>query len=523
MRQCGLFAIIAIASISVGNNSALAQCADTAASDVVCTEQGPVRGTREGETFAYKGIPYAAPPTGERRWHPPEPAQTWEGIHDASEFGPPCPQLAGDRVVGDENCLFLNIWTPLVRSEALLPVMVYLTGGGNRAQSGAGGASVDFNGSKLVPNDVVLVTFNIRLGALGFLTHPSLDRESSDGVSGNYGNRDQIAMLTWLRNNIADFGGDPDNIFLFGTSAGGANICALMSSPLAQGLFHAAAMQSSVPTGCEIHTLADAQERTGYRLASAIGCDEETDVAQCLRSKSPEELLLALDTTAQLSPRVYGPVMDGMVFPDQPRTRIEAGLAARIPVIIGNTAEETWYWLDRIEVVEDEASYAAALRRLFGEDHQEDVLAQYPAARYSSAREAWLRATTDAFFTCQTRRVARALAADSGTPVYRYIFDHTLSSLPDSGASHSQEHALFFQFKAGEGPEDERVSAQLVSYWVNMAKYRDPNGTTTAKWEPISADSDRYLRISVVSSMEESVADENCDFWDRTPLPWPHM
>jgi len=330
-------------------------------------------------------------------------------------------------------------------------------------------------------------------------------------------------MLTWLHNNIDGFGGDPDNIFLFGTSAGGGNICALMSSPLAQGLFHAAAMQSSVPTGCEIQTRADAQARTGKRFASAIGCVREDDVAQCLRSKSPEEVVRALATPNALSLRVYGPVMDGIVFPDQPRNRIEAGLAAEIPVIIGNTANETWFWLDLIEVVEDEATYAAAIRRLFGEYDQEKILTQYPAARYSSAREAWLRATTDAFFTCQSRRVARALADNSDAPVYRYLYDHTLPSRPDDGPAHSSEHVLFFQPKAAESPDDQRVSAQLVSYWANMAKYHDPNGTGPISWEPFDADSNRYLRISAISAMEESAADVNCDFWDATPLPWPHM
>jgi para-nitrobenzyl esterase len=199
-----------------------------------------------------------------------------------------CPQVIANDVAGDEDCLTLNVWTPRERPRTPLPVMVYLTGGGNHSQSGQGSANVNFSGSQLVPKGVVFVTANIRLGVFGFLAHPALDLERQEHVSGNYGNQDHIAMLRWLKVNIGAFGGDPTHIFLFGTSAGGANICGLMTSPLARTLFHGAAMESSVPTGCEFQTLAQAESRTGARLVKAVRCDTARELKGSIRALGGE-------------------------------------------------------------------------------------------------------------------------------------------------------------------------------------------------------------------------------------------
>lgn len=203
--------------------------------DIACTAQGVIRGVIEGETLTFKGIPYAKPPVGTLRWRPTEPPMRWEGIRDGSRFGAMCPQIVNKQVVGEEDCLTLNIWRPRATRTEQLPVMVWLTGGGNHGLSGQGTAGfggLNYSGEKLAREDVVFVSFNNRLGALGFLAHPALDAERREKVSGNYGNLDQIAMLRWLRSNIAAFGGDPGRIFLFGTSAGGGSICALMTSSL---------------------------------------------------------------------------------------------------------------------------------------------------------------------------------------------------------------------------------------------------------------------------------------------------
>src|SRR5258708_39770722 len=253
----------------------------TTGAEIVCIEQGPVRGVIEGRTLAFEGIPYAQAPIGPLRWKPPQPAGTWESVRDGSRYGAICPQFVGREIKGEEDCLYVNVWRPREKPDRPLPVMVWLTGGGNHSFSGQGSSAfggVVYNGEQLVPEGVVFVSYNLRLGVLGFLAHPALDAERLEKISGNYGSLDQIAMLQWVQRNIGSFGGDPNRVFLFGTSAGGGNICALMTAPLAQGLFHGAAMQSSVPTGCELQTLADVEQRTGTRVAAATGCADATDV-----------------------------------------------------------------------------------------------------------------------------------------------------------------------------------------------------------------------------------------------------
>ena len=210
----------------------------TTTPDIVCTEQGAIRGSIEGQTLAFKGIPYAHPPVGTLRWKPPVPATPWEGVRDGSQYAAMCPQLLAQEVKGEEDCLYVNVWRPRERPERPLPVMVWLTGGGNHSLSGQGASGfggVVYNGQQLVPEGILFVSYNLRLGALGFLAHPALDAERPEKVSGNYGSLDQIAMLQWVHRNIAAFGGDPSRVFLFGTSAGGGNI---WRSIAAEGLYH---------------------------------------------------------------------------------------------------------------------------------------------------------------------------------------------------------------------------------------------------------------------------------------------
>ncbi len=276
--------------------------------------------------------------------------------------------------------------------------MVWVTGGGNHSLSGKGSAGfggVSYDGETLVDRGVVYVSYNLRLGVLGFLAHPALDAERPERVSGNYGSLDQIAMLRWLKRNVAAFGGDPNRIFLFGTSAGGGNICALMTSPLARGLFHGAAMQSSVPVGCEIQTLADAEKGTGTtRVVKAVGCDSASDVAACLRGKGLAELVGAVPGTFGVLPRVYGPNADGHVFPDQPLKLIAARKHHAMPVIIGTTSEETIQWANSAGPVTDLASYTAAIEKAFGAASRDAILAQYPVNAYPNPSRAFVTLTT---------------------------------------------------------------------------------------------------------------------------------
>lgn len=502
------------------------------AADVVCTDLGAMRGTVSEGVRAFKGIPYAKPPVGELRFRPPQPAAAWQGILNADGFGPVCPQLQGSKVVGNEDCLRVNVWTPVERrSDKLLPVMIWLHGGGNAGLSGAGTASyggVVYDGSLMVERgDVVFVTYNLRLGVLGFLAHPSLDAERAEKVSGNYGNLDQIAMLQWVRRNISHFGGDPDRVFLFGTSAGGGNICALMTSPLAQNLFHGLAMQSSVPTACEMPTLRDVQQRTGARVVTAVGCNDAPDVAACLRGKSIDAIVGAVPGGTNIFPRVYGPNVDGHVFPDQPAKLIKAGRYKPMPVIIGNTADETGTFLNVMDPVNDAAAYTGAVTKLFGESMRDAVLARYPAAKFASPRAALEAATTDAYFTCPTRRVARTLTA-ARSSVYTYYYTHLFENDPQErarGASHTAEHPFFFAWSGKYKPSDNERKLQdtLVRYWTTMATTGNPNGGGNPPWPRYEANTDEHIELAVNTRAGRELRKSECDFWDTVTLPWPHL
>ncbi len=517
------------ASASAGRGHDKHRCASRA-SDTVCTTQGAVKGVAENGTLAFKGIPYAQAPVGALRWRPPAAPVAWRGVRDGSQFGAICPQLSGTEVVGQEDCLTLNVWKPATPSARALPVMVFFTGGGNHAFSGQGSpgfGGVQYNGHRLAPEGVVYVSFNYRLGALGFLAHPALSAERRQGVSGNYGSLDQIAMLAWLKKNISAFGGDPKRVMVFGTSAGGGNICALMTAPSARGLFQRAAMQASVPTGCELPTLDVAQSGTGARVAQALGCDGGDGTATCLRGKSTADVVRALPGTFGVLPRLYGPNVDGQVFPRQPRAMIERGAYNKVPLIIGNSTEETMQFVNAVGPVTDAASYASAIGQVFGTDQTARILAAYPPAAYATPREALVQLTTDALFTCQSRRVARLLSRAQREPVYRYLFDHVLANDPAQlalGAVHTIEHAFLFAWEGSYVPtaDDLSVQARMVSNWTGLARTGQLPAWGDGAW-PAQRRGDPFLRIAPTATIEAGDAGAQCDLWDAVPLPQPHL
>lgn len=520
------------AAVLFGLAAALAGCAGPQSAgcaatgpDVACTADGALRGAPENGTLAFKGIPYAAAPVGALRWRPPQPPQPWQGVRDATRFGAVCPQLDGQQLIGEEDCLTVNVWVPHPRPAGALPVMVFLPGGGNHAFSGQGApvfGGVHYNGQLLAPRGVVYVSFNNRLGALGFLAHPSLDAERAERVSGNYGSLDQIAMLQWIQRNIAAFGGDPRKVMLFGTSAGGGSICALLAAPAARGLFHAAAMESSVPTGCELQTLKEAEQGTGQRVAQLLGCTG-ADAAACLRGKSAAEVVKALPGGFGLFARLYGPAMDGVVFPEQPIAAIEAGRHAHMPVIIGNSTDETMLWATSAGPLPDAAGLDAALARLFGASAVPRIRAMYPLADFPSPRDAMVRISTDAFFTCQSLRVARALAQHQSQPVYRYLFAHALlndAELRGQRAVHTIEHVFFFPWQGSYRPtaDDLAVQQLMAGEWIGFAR----TGTAAAPWRPVG-DDDAYLLVAPQARMHAGGQEAKCAFWSSVRLPSPHL
>ncbi len=531
MNSLPLFVRRLGAALVFGLAALLAGCATpggppcAAGPDVACTSEGAVRGVAENGTLAFKGIPYAAAPVGPLRWRPPQAPQPWQGVRDATRFGAVCPQLEGQQAIGEEDCLTVNVWVPQPRPAGPLPVMVFLPGGGNHAFSGQGApvfGGVGYNGQQLVPRGVVFVSFNNRLGALGFLAHPALGAERAERVSGNYGSLDQVALLRWVRRNIAAFGGDARKVTLFGTSAGGGSICALMAAPAARGLFHAAAMESGVPTGCELQTLQEAQDGSGQRVAQALGCTG-ADAAACLRGKSTADVVKALPGGFGLFSRLYGPNMDGVVFPEQPIAAIEAGRHSHMPVIVGNSGDETMLWATSAGPVNDAAGLDAALAKLFGAQAAPRIRAMYPLADFPTPRDAMVRISTDAFFTCQSLRVARALAQHQRAPVYRYLFAHTLQNdaeLRGQRAVHTIEHVFFFPWQGSYKPtaDDLAVQQLMVGRWSGFAR----TGAADAPWRPVGAD-DSYLLIAPEAAMRAGGSEAKCAFWSSVRLPSPHL
>jgi para-nitrobenzyl esterase len=534
LAACVIFLFAAGAT----SRPALAAAADCAAgADIVCTETGAVRGAPDGDTLGFKGIPYARAPVGDLRWRAPQPALPWRGVRDGADYGAMCPQWLRGKVQGSEDCLFVNVWRPKTKPATLLPVMIWLHGGGNYSYSGAGSpegfGGVVYNGRQMVPQGVVFVSYNLRLGALGFLAHPALDAENPANISGNYGSEDQIAMLQWVHRNIARFGGDPEHVFLYGTSAGGGNICALLTSPMTKGLIHAVAMQSSVPSGCEIPTLADVERGTGQTLVGLLGCDGKengADIAACMRAKTPQQLVEAIPGRFTVFPRTYGPNVDGHVFVDEPLALIRRRAYPAMPVMIGNTFEETMHFIDAAGPVTDLASLTGAVGKVFRQVDVERILGQYPLAEYPTPRAAFVKLTTDAEFTCQSRRVARTFAGVQDEPVFRYRFRYALqndAAQTALGAIHTVEHPFLFSWQGSYRPTSTELALQrhMVSYWSRMGKTGDPNGGDDPAWPAVTAKNDAYLEIGPggTAAAATGPADAHCDFWDTVQLPWPHM
>ncbi len=476
----------------------------------------------DGAVRVFRGLPYAAPPVGNLRWRPPQPPGCYVGEFDATAFGPECPQLEaspdGPRPLGEEDCLYLNVWGPL-GERALVPVLVFIHGGGNVQGSATVrfGTELLYDGRALASEQrVVIITLNYRLGALGWLTHPALDREDARPDSGNYGLLDQIRALEWIRDNVAAFGGDPERVMVFGESAGAVNTCALVASPQAAGLFSSALMQSG---GCQVATREQVRAASD-ELVAATDCAGATDIAACLRSRSPERLLEDYPPTISVAGPSgdLRPHVDGALLQDQPRRVIESGRHNHVPFVIGANADETSRDVPQLD--SDEA-YEELVRSTYG-PLAAGILARYPVADFPSPRAAYVAVTTDSRFVCTSRRDARSAASGQTAPVHRYFFTQGLEASPalsPLGAWHGLE--LFFVFQrlrvGGYQPTEEEIElAQTMGgYWSRLAETGNPAMLPGAPWPIYDAESDRTLVMEGASiGVVEGIRTARCDFWD---------
>ena len=482
----------------------------------------------------FKGIPYAAPPVGELRWRPPAPISPREGIQLATEFGSACiqrpedvpdwyryiaetfgqdPALVPELEPTSEDCLYLNVWTANLGGEELWPVMVWIHGGANT--SGSPSERV-YDGANLTRKGVVSVSINYRLNVFGFLAHPALTAESEHSSSGNYALLDQIAALEWIRRNIAEFGGDPRRVAIFGESAGATNVAYLMTSPLARGLFHRAIMQSGGYAVSEFRSL-DEVEAIGEGLAATFGLDETVDVATALRKLSTEEIYRS--TLESDMGELNVPNVDGWVLEEAPGHAFEAGRQAPVPVLIGFNADE-WTTLGHYGPDVTLESLHDALRSEYG-DLANRAIELYPASTDEEAAAMVDLSQTDLWFACPSRFIAARMGRAS-SKAYLYLFSRTLPTPGGDGlgAFHGAETAYVMDNLALEtwvprDAYDQRLADVMSDYWVRFAGTGDPNGGGDPVWPIYSSDSEAYLELGSSIRTGTGIRPEACELFDE--------
>ncbi len=498
------------------------------------TTEGPATGRRADGALSWLGLPFAAPPVDALRFAPPAPPACRDALFVAQTFAPKCVQVSREcatgtggadcAVEGQEDCLYLNVWRPegAAGDARPRPVLFFIHGGGNAigstSEETAPGA-VTYDGAALATlTDALVVTAAYRLGPFGFAAHRDLSLPENGGQSGNYGILDQIAALQWVHDNAAALEADAGRVMIFGESAGAVNVCMLLASPLAAGLFGAALMESG---GCPAYLPAPVEGTTSQAIA-AVGCADapEGEVA-CLRAKPAADILRALPPEVVVAGRgatFYQPHVDGHVLPEAPLEAFAGGRANAVPTLIGSNADETAASLPPIP---NDAAYEAAVTALVG-PLAPAVLEQYPVSRFESPWEAMMRVTTDAKFVCPTRGALRALAAAPNPPtLFRYFYTHRLDNLPrrQPYAQHGIELLFVFQhlMVAGYRPsaDETALAAFMGSAWGALAATGDPTPPGGPTWPPFTADGDEHMVLEGGTiAPGAGVRTEDCDFWD---------
>ncbi|MDD1727509.1 MAG: carboxylesterase family protein [Methanospirillum sp.] len=470
---------------------------------VVKTDAGSISGIQENGLRVYLGIPFAAPPTGDLRWKPPAPVKPWNGVKETKAYCLACPQpIAADPSLNmSEDCLYLNVWTPAKSADEKLPVMVFLYGG---AFGKIAGSMPLYNGTALAEKGVVVVIPNYRVGALGFLAHPDLDRESAYNSSGNYGLLDQIAALQWVQRNIEAFGGDPSKVTIFGQSAGGESILIHLASPMSKRLFEQAIVESATlwANGAEIDAIyskADA-EQLGETFAKSLGYSGPDAITQ-MRRLNYQNITNATpwpNSSFQIvNSKHFEPTIDGWLIPDAPDNVFRLHNETPLPLMIGQNADDgTTLAADANMTVPEYITY---IRNRFGKD-ADSVLANYPANSTQEVQYRLEQIMTRYDFADAAKFVAGSMSdLDRNTYLYRYSY--VLPGQP-YGAFHGSETILLFKVPIPPNPENTLVSDNLIDLWIRFAKTGDPIGGMDVTWPQYTQTDDRYLDINNIPTVK---------------------
>jgi len=501
-------------------------------SEPVDTEYGTIVGMDDDDTgtCAWLGIPYAAPPVGYLRWKAPQPVPEWDGVRKADSLGDRCVQAggimsgSGPQGVGmSEDCLNLNIWKPA--KSGVFPVMFWIHGGGYYT---GGGNYPAYWGDRLAEaGDVIVVTINYRLDIFGFMAHPKLREEDPNNSTGSYGTMDQAYALRWVKENIENFGGDPDNITVFGQSAGGASVCSMIATPLARGNFNKAIMHSGL---CELSRDLDFAYQVTEDAVKKLDCDYND--LDCLRGL-PAEKIIKKASSSMMDGFVYGPAHDGYVLTDTPLAMIEAGNYNRVDFMAGTVMDEFakalklkpkyYYTCPR--------SYEKRLQKSFDMtgDEAEELAELYPLDDFKGRPvEAMGRMFgADATMQCPTHRGLLAIADDGNKSwFYRFEYD-SMKKGKYVGSFHTAEVPFVFDaFDRDPGPmfykgmdldKEEELSRIMQEYWTNFAKTGDPNGEGLPEWESFDP-ADQYIQIldtGKIATEPVGIVEERCQFWDE--------
>lgn len=500
------------------------------------TELGTISGINEGKVNVFKGIPYASAPVGEYRWRPPQPVTPWQGILKANAYGANCAQAPWPRSSegiaegSSEDCLFLNLWVPAsAKMESKLPVMVWIHGGGFVGGSGAGGAT---EGTTFAENGVILMTFNYRLGRLGHFAFPALSEEFPEEPKGSYAYMDQIAALEWVQDHIGNFGGDPNNVTIFGESAGGVSVQSLLTIPRAYPLFHKAIVQSGggrdgVLTGrpidkenANLHYPVSA-ETIGVNFAKKHGVENtDADALGKLRALTVTEIVDGgQENYGENAIPIYsGPILDGELIEETAESAYKTSKIPDKPIIIGSNSAEVPAGFVNARTKEKLWSYfgsmASEAKRVFDPSGTKEL------------PELLTMINTDKVWAEPARFTALSFA-QAEKPAYIYLFSYVPGSMKDRlkyGAPHASEIPYVFNnLNARWGietvtPEDKQVAQTMNAYWVNFAKSGNPNNTQLPRWPAYTLQGNELLEIQKNGSVVPKVdpKKERLDIIEKT-------